>query len=154
MVFSSHSPGRMRECGIYDLEMCDSFYGARLADELFPDREVILCGDNRGTAQTLAKGACRAETANHMCAAFWALAAAHSISVWIEDAPGVINPADPPSRDCTACEKPPLCHVKEVRYTYPLSSILYSRDSLAQSQFSIPSVTWGVSLIHGSARAQ
>lgn len=40
--FSTHSPGWMHECGIYDLEMCDSFYGMCLADVLFPERSIIL----------------------------------------------------------------------------------------------------------------
>ena len=74
-----------------------------------------------------------------MCDAFWGLAAAHSISVWIEDAPGAINPADPPSRDCTACENPHSAPNKKRVAPNLFRRIFYPRHSLTQSQFNLPS---------------
>ena len=139
-----HAPGWMRGGDIYDLEMCASAFGFRLTDELFPERSIILRGDNRGTAQTRAKGACRALVSSHMCDAFWNLAESYPIFVRIEAVPGEINPADPPPRDCAACARPHAVSTRRCVVPNVLSRISHSRESNTQSQFPLPSGTGGM----------
>ena len=75
LVFPTHVPEWMNGRDIYDIEMRASFYGLRLAAGFYPERPLIFCGCNRGTVQTLVRGAFRATVASHMCATFWNVAA-------------------------------------------------------------------------------
>ena len=71
-TFSTRIPERMIDAGagIYDMEAMASLYGLCVVAELYPDRAVILCCDNRGANQTLVRGACKSPFSRMSCAAF------------------------------------------------------------------------------------
>ena len=146
-IYPTHAPGRMAtaQCDIYDYEMCTSLFGLCIAVEFLPGRAVILCGDNRGASQTLVRGACRSAFTRMTCAAFWSLAAPTGTPVWIEEVLGALNPSDPPSRDCTACNHPFSVPGKRCEVPNVFSRILVSKDTLKGSQFSIPAGPSGFS---------
>ena len=117
-VFSSHFPEWMagENCDIYDLEITATLYGLFVGAELFPDRSVILCCDNRGATQTLVRGACKTEFAMMACATFRTVAAPNGIPVRIEEVAGKLNHADSPSRDCVMCKTELILVRKLARY--------------------------------------
>ena len=119
-VFSSHFPEWMagENCDIYDLEITSTLYGLCVGAELFPGRSVILCCANRGSAQTLVRGACKTEFAMMACATFWTVAAPNGIPVWIEEVAGKLNPPDP-LQGIASCVKSELILVRKLA-RYPI----------------------------------
>ena len=139
-IYSTHAPRWILAagCDIYDFEMRTSLFGLRIAVELMPGRAVILCGDNLGASQTLVRGAFRSPFSRTTCAAFWNLAAPNGAPVLIEEVIGALNPSDPPSRGCIACNHP--FHVPDKRCEAPnvFARILVSNETLKGSQLAIP----------------
>ena len=82
-IYATHAHGRMlaAQCDIYDFEMRASLFGLCIAAELMRGRSIILCGDNRGASQTLARSACQSSFSRMTCAAFCNLAAPNGIPV-------------------------------------------------------------------------
>ena len=80
-VYSPHCPEWMADahCDIYDLEIAAALFGLCVVAEFCPDRSVTMCRDNRGSTQTLARGACKTEFAMMACATFWNLAESKGI---------------------------------------------------------------------------
>ena len=145
IVFSSHTPERMAQNNddVYDYEMAASLFGVSLAAELRPGRTVILCGENKGASQTLVRGSCKTDTGRMICASVWTIAATFSIPLWIESVAGTLNPSDPPSRDCTICNKPSRLSVKRCEVPTIFHNTLGPPISLKNSQFSVTSGSTG-----------
>ena len=155
MTFSTHIPEWMHkaECGIYDMEVMASLFGLCLCSEICPERSVLLCCDNRGATQTLVRGARKSKFSKMSCAAFWCLAAALGIPVWVEDVPGKINIADPPSRDCIARNQPHNVKSKRAEVPNYLIRMFESFETLKCAQFHTPSGKGDFPLL-GRARVQ
>ena len=141
MTFSTHIPEWMHTAqrGLYDMEVMASLIGLSLCAEICPERSVLLRCDNRGATQTLVRGACKSEFPKMSCAAFWSLAAALGIPVWIEDVPGKINIADPPSRDCIARNEKHNAKGKRAEAPNYLMRMFESFETLKCAQFKTPS---------------
>ena len=59
------------------------------------------------------------------------------MNIWIERAPGPINPADPPSRDCPRCEHPSRVPHKEMLVHGFFARISETKGILLGSRFMV-----------------
>ena len=117
-AFSSHCPEWMtaENCDIYDLEITAPLYGLCVGAELFPDRSVIVCCDNRGATQTLVRGACKTEFAMMACATFWTVAASSGIPVRVEEVAGNSTTRTPPQGIASCVKTELILVIKLSRY--------------------------------------
>ena len=138
-TFSSHLPEwfTREETGILEFEMCGAFYALCIAATFDPKRTIILCCDNEGVNGSLKRGACKTVFARALCSAFWNMAASNGTHVWIEHVKGPLNPADPPSRDCTLCNKPFNAKNKRCEIPSSLFRTLSSSANLIDAQLRV-----------------
>ena len=112
-------------------------FALAVAEALYPGQCVLLGCYNMGATQALRRGSCKTEVGAMLCAAFWTLAAATTVPVWVESVAGALNPADRPARACEFCASSLECVSKRCGVPAYVALAQRSRNDLFIPQSAI-----------------